>query len=211
MEEKLVNIFRMLLVKQDLLEIEYDNLEKKYDPLENYLFFVETIFYIVENDSEFFVFFSALKDEVLNIIGKRRFDKEIDKNVIMKINKIIAVFNNIDSVSKTEFFARINQYYSKQEELRGSLFPKPYLLIQSISLDFDVLLGLAIDQLDKIPNETLVLASLNYIGNLLPELYTNRETREIAINYLNKVYDKKGLFRVKEKIFVKNIKNNFFE
>ena len=33
MEEKLVNIFRMLLVKQDLLEIEYDNL------IVNFLFF----------------------------------------------------------------------------------------------------------------------------------------------------------------------------
>ena len=212
MEEKLLRFAKMLAVKDKLLRLEEKELIEEYNDMDKFTIFVEGVLALVEDDKDFF-YFSAVKEEVLAIFSLYRFDKSLDKSLIEKINKVITTFNSIkeinDDIDKRD--TAIIDYCTKEAIVRGSIFTDPSLLLQSLTYDIDVFISILDEDLESFEDERFVLASLYYFGNVFQEMYKDEEIREVVLNYLEKIKNKKGLFKGKVKSYAKDMNKKFFQ
>ena len=210
MEEKLLSFARILAVKNDLLTLDTDEIKEKCANKDEFTTFVQSIYEFVCFDKDFFSF-PNLRDDVLQVFLLHRYDKDLDKDLLTKMNHVISVFNSLKTASEEETSDAIIDFCTKEMILRGYIFPDYTTLIESIASDIDILISILEDTLDEYDNEFLVLAALNYFGNVFKEIYQDEEIKEVVESYLEKVMHKKGLFRGNIKKNIKRIKGEFLE
>ena len=192
MEEKLLSFARILAVKDEFAN------------------FVQSVYEFVCFDKAFFSF-PNLREDVLQVFLLHRYDKDIDKDLLTKMNYVISVFNSLKTSSEEETNNAIIDFCTKEMILRSYVFPSYTTLIESIALDIDIFISILDDTLDEYDNEILVLTALNYFGNVFKEMYQDEEIKEVVKTYLEKVINKKGLFRGNIKKYSKHIKGEFLE
>lgn len=210
MEEKLLSFARILAIKNDLLTLDIDELKEKYMSKDEFANFVESIYEFVSFDKSIFSF-PNLREDVCQVFLLHRYDKGIEKDLLIKMNYVISTFNSLKTSSEEETNNAIVDFCTKEMLLRSYVFPDYTTLVESITSDIDIFISILDNTLEEYDNEFLVLATLNYFGNVFKEMYQDEEIKEVVTAYLEKVINKKGLFRGNIKKYSKHIKREFLE
>lgn len=208
MEEYLAKVARILAVKNNLVLLEDKELEEKCSSFENFVIFVNSVYELVCEDKKFFCF-SSLKEETLNIFSLHRYDKNLSKDLITKINYVISTFNSMQITDSEELKNEIIDYCTNEIILRDYVFKNEEDLIKSITFDIDVFISILEENLEQYEDENMVLASLHYFGKVFPTMYQDEDIKEVVSTYLEMIKNKKGLFRGPIKTYAKAIEEEF--
>ena len=208
MEEYLTKVARILAVKNNLVLLEDKELEEKCSSFENFVIFVNSVYELVCEDKKFFCF-SSLKEETLNIFSLHRYDKNLSKDLITKINYVISTFNSMQITDSEELKNEIIDYCTNEIILRDYVFKNEEDLIKSITFDIDVFISILEENLEQYEDENMVLASLHYFGKVFPTMYQDEDIKEVVSTYLEMIKNKKGLFRGPIKTYAKAIEEEF--
>ena len=223
MEEYLTKVARILAVKNNLVLLEDKELEEKCSSFENFVIFVNSVYELVCEDKKFFCF-SSLKEETLNIFSLHRYDKNLSKDLITKINYVISTFNSMQITDSEELKNEIIDYCTNEIILRDYVFKNEEDLIKSITFDIDVFISILEENLEQYKDsnsiaismdleqyedENMVLASLHYFGKVFPTMYQDEDIKEVVSTYLEMIKNKKGLFRGPIKTYAKAIEEEF--
>ncbi len=208
MEEYLTKVARILAVKNNLVLLEDKELEEKCSSFENFVIFVNSVYELVCEDKKFFCF-SSLKEETLNIFSLHRYDKNLSKDLITKINYVISTFNSMQITDSEELKNEIIDYCTNEIILRDYVFKNEEDLIKSITFDIDVFISILEENLEQYEDENMVLASLHYFGKVFPTMYQDEDIKEVVSTYLEMIKNTKGLFRGPIKTYAKAIEEEF--
>ena len=198
----------VLCLKNQLVNVPLDKLMEVYQDYDNYLCFLDTIAVMSDIDSSFLLFSPYFIEVIQSIIQIHRFDVE-DSNVKEAINSIIGYLNQLKSYSDSYRDFLKNGYLDYHEDVRKVEFSSDRDFLFSLGYDAVVYVALHDGNMDLISDDTLFLSSLNYFIETIPDVFKDSLFLNRAIDYLNKIDDKKFPLFDRTKKYCKETRNNF--
>ncbi len=202
MGDDCVDNLSVIIFKNHLLSASDEELKELYNDEESFLAFLDIIAIISQNEPGFFLIFPELKDRIFDIINMHRFS--CDKELVEYINLVLVYFNNLDNIPKNISEIIISSYVCFQEKLRKIKFNDNTSLALAFSYDSIFLYKLLGNDVGDLKSyDGLDMSSLNYLIQMAPELFCEKDLNESTQLFLDKEDSKTKLFSKKRK----NIRN----
>lgn len=207
MPEKLEDLYKMLVIKNQFGALETKQLREIYEDKDRYVTFLESISLLINNDSCFLVLDERFLDKVQDIIQIHRFsfDHPEAKDFI---NELIAYVNSVRAYPEPIKNILRNGYLVYHEEQRETSFRTHPEFVASLATDAVVFSALVNDRMDLIRNYDYALMSLNYLMKDYPELFKDENVRKRAEKIIEEA-DKNSHVLSTQKQRVKKTKKNY--
>ena len=156
---------------------------EEYQDYDNYLAFLESVLLLRDADSGFLLFDDSFSDKILHVIQIFRFEQP-SPEVRAAINEIIDSINHMKGYSDSYRNLLKNGYLSFQEDARKVQFSDDESFLYSLAYDALVYMALKSGDMKSVPEEDMVLASINYMIEMVPEFLKQPEVSETVLSYL---------------------------
>lgn len=174
--------------KNQLITKELDELFSQYESIEKYKEFIEISNRLLKNETVFFYIDESFLTKVQEIIHKYRFDYRKDKNINDLINETIYIMNSVKSKlnNDQQVDTHLMHYYYYQENSRGISIEDEDVLLYALSEDYNVLKALIENDFFEISDD-IFLVSTNYFLEVYPEIYQDKQIKEITEKKLDAI------------------------
>ena len=204
----LEDFHKVLCLRNQLIYLSLPSLLKIYENYENYLFFLDCICHLISMDGAFLLFSPILIEKIESLLQIHRFDIE-SCEIKEGINEIIRYLNKLKSCDDFSKDLLKETYVTYQEETRGIHFRGEEQFFNCLGYDAVVYMALTEDKMDIIEEDSMFLSSINHFTRVIPELFSDEEIKERAMQKITEIENTKWPYPRKIRNYSKETKNNF--
>lgn len=201
------DLFNVLVLKNQLITLDYDKLKELYQDYDNYLLFLDSFSVLTNIDSGFLFLRDDILKKVEEIVNYNRFNT--DPEVYNTINEIIQYLNLIKGYSSIHKKIFRDSYLAYQEEIRKIDINSIDELMRVLANDAYMVVALEEYDIDFISDDKLFMASLNYLIETAPEIFQNTYIYDFFNKHLNSMEVKPLSFSFKIKRLLRDTQNNY--
>lgn len=207
---------RILLLKNQLIVLSSDQLKELYQEDDCYVVFVDTVAQLLNHESAFIYLSKDFITRILEVLDIHRFN--LDKKVMERfefnedimnnvINQIVMRLNEINSDTIQNRKSILIAYIEYNENVRVSKFAKIEDFSSSLANDSVVYFNLK-GSIDMPVKDELILASIHYFLEEIPEFFDNKLVADRAMHELDRISNSGGFskrYRKKSSKYAKEL------
>ena len=198
----------VLSLRNQLVNVPIEKLEEVYQDYDNYVAFLDTVAVMTNIDSAFLLFKADYLKKIENVIQIHRFDTK-DKDVKDAINSIIEYINTIKSYRPEYRKLLTTSYVSYQAKARNTNFASTDMMLYSLGYDALSYVAITEGDMDKITEDDMFLASINYFIETIPEIFKDEDTRKRTLEKIEELEKKGRPFNRMTRNYSKETKESF--
>lgn len=198
----------VMCLKNQLVNVPIEKLEEVYQDYDSYVTFLDTVAVLTNVDSVFLLFKDDYVRKIESITQIHRFDTQ-DKEVKKAANEVIGYLNRIKTYEPGYRRMLKASYIAYQEEARKTLTKSTDLLLYSIGYDALSYVAITEGDMDKITEDDMFLASINYFIETIPEIFKDEDTRKRTLEKLEELEKKGRPFNRMTRNYSKETKESF--
>lgn len=189
--ESIENFKRIINLKKDLILKSESVLIDEFLGKDKIDAFLKDVSLLLEKENAFLLLSSKFIDNILNIIqANSHYIK--DKDLIDLKNKIIVKLNLIQNNSDNMKQYLAYNYINYQDDVRHLCFENIEHFLGAMAYDAEIFDELVEDRINDFPFDDLFLATTNYFLEVIPELYSDEQIRNITLKHFEKIKEKKS-------------------
>lgn len=208
MEINMTEFINIMKLKNQLIMFSSSELVEIYKDIDDFFTFLDTFILLTETDSGFLLFDDSFRDKICSVMQYHRFNCNDD--IKQTINDVICYLNSISGYSREHTNLLKNGYLSYQEQMRHVEFYTTESMLASIANDAIVCCSLINGELDEIEDGDHFLMFLNYMVNVCPEFFNDKDVLKRVYFLLDKASHESRIFSMRKK-YVKETKSRLVE
>ncbi len=203
----------LLLMKNQLILLDKDEMYNLYHEPLVYVAFIANTWTLISNEAAFLYLSKDFLRKIRDVLEIHRYDltdedlKDVGvsaENVHESVNGILGALNKIDSEDMSYRRLVVKSYQAYHEKMKSAKFDTPEDFAASIAYDAVVYFTLTGDKKDAEIKKELMLTSINYFMEEVPEFFNDKKVLDKALEVLKDVRKKTKFTDVSSKILVKN-------
>lgn len=189
----------LMSIKNQLICCDVETLREIYINSGKEIYFINLICDLCEKETTFLLLEKDFSNKIFSILSDIRVITK-DSDIINSINSIIGFINGIDGYSPKLKASMKNAYLAFNEDTRGIKLEQHNEFLKVLAADAITYCALKEGKYELVEDEdSLFLSSLNYLIEMCPELFKDKNFTDNANRRIDLITYKKWPFNIKNR------------